>query len=259
MRIGWGNKHIKFSKSSSNGLTERYDRTLVDCVSKYTNRRTQDDWDLHIAGCLFAYRTSIHAGMKQSPFFLLYGRDPRQPDGVNRDEPPLVPYTDWNRVLFKDIGPTYSDAHEIALRQARASLQKAMVKQARDNLNRARQDMVTRWTAKARDNGTVQGQMVYVKRDPKVKSKKLRLQFEGPYEVLGITEFNNVRLRYAGDRSDRGRKRDEIEAPLSYVKPIRVGARNRQPTGYRVTTATNMTFELYLPDKIPESMQSLVD
>jgi hypothetical protein len=37
-------------------------------------------------------------------------------------------------------------------------------------------------------------------RHPNVNSKKLGLQFGGPYQVLGIHEFNIVKLRYAGDR-----------------------------------------------------------
>jgi hypothetical protein len=90
-------------------------------------------------------------------------------------------------------------------------------------------------------------------------SKKLRLHFEKPYEVLGINEFNKVELRYAGDTSDRGRKRDEIEAPLSHVKPIRVGARSRQPTGYQMRIITiNMLIGLHLPDKILARMPSRV-
>lgn len=157
------------------------------------------------------------------------------------------------------FGPTYSDAHEIALRQARVALQRAVVKRAQEALDLQRQDMVARWTAKARDNGIIPGQTVYVKRDPKSKSRKLRLQFEGPYRVLGINEYNNVRLRYIGNQTGRGRKPDEIEAPLSYVKPIRVGARGHKPTGYHMTTATQMVFSLDLPEVVPEWMQSMVE
>ena len=39
----------------------------------------QNDWDLFIPYVLFAYRTSIHSSTKETPFFLMYGRDPKLP------------------------------------------------------------------------------------------------------------------------------------------------------------------------------------
>ncbi|KAE9341073.1 hypothetical protein PF008_g10813 [Phytophthora fragariae] len=40
---------------------------------------TQSDWDLYLPRVLFAYRTSYHEALGDSPFFSLYGRDPVLP------------------------------------------------------------------------------------------------------------------------------------------------------------------------------------
>jgi Integrase zinc binding domain/Integrase core domain len=57
-------------KSSTNGLTERFNRTLCTMLSMYTNTR-RNDWDAYIPSCLFAYRTSVQESTQVSPFFLL--------------------------------------------------------------------------------------------------------------------------------------------------------------------------------------------
>ena len=44
-----------------------------------TVERGGRDWDKHIPYVLFAYRASQQESTQESPFFLLYGRDPRLP------------------------------------------------------------------------------------------------------------------------------------------------------------------------------------
>ena len=37
------------------------------------------DWPLHIPAALFAIRTSVHTSARYTPFFMVYGRDPKLP------------------------------------------------------------------------------------------------------------------------------------------------------------------------------------
>ena len=48
-------------------------------MSAKTVYKTGKDWDERLPYILFAYRTSIQESTKDSPFYLLYGRDARLP------------------------------------------------------------------------------------------------------------------------------------------------------------------------------------
>ncbi len=61
----------------TDGLVERYNRTLIE-MSKSVEKNGRD-WDTRLPYVLFAYRASLKESTKESPFFLLYGRDPRLP------------------------------------------------------------------------------------------------------------------------------------------------------------------------------------
>jgi hypothetical protein len=67
----------------TNGLVERFNRTLCTMLAK-----TNDifNWDLHIPSVLFAYRTTLHSTTKYIPFYLNYGRDPKLPLKIDKEE-----------------------------------------------------------------------------------------------------------------------------------------------------------------------------
>lgn len=62
----------------TDGLVERFNRTLTKMLAK-TVKANGKDWDLYLPYVLFAYRTSRQASTGESPFDLLYGRDPQSP------------------------------------------------------------------------------------------------------------------------------------------------------------------------------------
>lgn len=61
----------------TNGLVERYNRTLCETLAKLVDQ--SNEWDQLIAPALFAYRTSRHATTKIEPFYLVYGRQAKLP------------------------------------------------------------------------------------------------------------------------------------------------------------------------------------
>lgn len=63
------------------GLVERFNRTLTDMLAKKVKKNGRD-WDVQLPYVLFAYRASMQESTRESPFFLLYGRDPRLPTEV---------------------------------------------------------------------------------------------------------------------------------------------------------------------------------
>ncbi len=70
------------------GLVELFNRTLTSMLSKRVERNGSD-WDLHLPDVLFAYRASIQESTKESPYFLLHGRDPRLPSVLELEPPQL--------------------------------------------------------------------------------------------------------------------------------------------------------------------------
>ena len=62
----------------TDGLTERFSHTLCSMLAIYVSKH-QRDWDRFIPFALFAYRTAIQESTKETPFYLIYGRDPCLP------------------------------------------------------------------------------------------------------------------------------------------------------------------------------------
>lgn len=76
----------------TNGLTERFNRTLAIMLSMNTNK-LQSDWDLCIPGAVMAYNTAKQSSTGFSPFQLVYGKDPVLPPDSNEST------SDWNARL----------------------------------------------------------------------------------------------------------------------------------------------------------------
>ena len=75
-----GVKH-RISKAyhpQTNGLTERFNRTLQEAVVKQVVT-DQKDWDELLDGILFAYRTNVHESTNCTPFSIMYGIEARLP------------------------------------------------------------------------------------------------------------------------------------------------------------------------------------
>ena len=83
-----GTKQIKTSSyhPETDGLVERFNKTLATMISMYVSERHKD-WDEFLPLVLFAYRTSLHDSVKDTPFFLLYGRDAKLPLDQVLDNP----------------------------------------------------------------------------------------------------------------------------------------------------------------------------
>ena len=79
-----------------------------------TCERYGHDWDKHLSYVLYAYRVLVQESTRESPFFLLYGRDPALPtsDTLSRDMVDLDVYK-------LDLTTGLADAWKLALRWRR--------------------------------------------------------------------------------------------------------------------------------------------
>ena len=154
----------------TDGLVERFNRTLTDVLAK-TVKKGGLDWDEKLPFVLYAYRASVQESTKESPFFLLYGRDPRPPT-----EEALSPICDRQLI---DIDTYKSEVRErltSAWKLAQMQVRKAQHRQKMQN------------DRHARDPGFKVGDRVFVfmPAERLGKSHKFARPFKGPYRILAM-------------------------------------------------------------------------
>ncbi|KII73289.1 Transposon Tf2-8 polyprotein [Thelohanellus kitauei] len=69
----------------SDGLVERFNKTLVSMISK--SLKNENEWDLAIPKVMLAYRTSVHSVTKMTPFYAIFGRECKLPLDVTQVNP----------------------------------------------------------------------------------------------------------------------------------------------------------------------------
>ena len=68
--------------SQANGLDERFNQTLVNSLSKYSQEERQV-WDTKLAEVVYAYNTAVQESTKHTPFEAMFGRMARLPVDFN--------------------------------------------------------------------------------------------------------------------------------------------------------------------------------
>ena len=124
-------------------------------------------WDHYLPYVLYAYRVSAQASTQESPFFLLYGRDARQPveEALSTPTSPyLVDLDDYKHEL---------DNASQSIESAQAHQRKVYDRQAKE-VKYTQGDRV----------------MVYMPHEVTGKSLKFARPFFGPYRVLSVTPTN---------------------------------------------------------------------
>ena len=75
--------NIKMSRTTpyhpmGNGMCERFNQTLCNMLDNLKPDQKKD-WKRYIGPLLYVYNCTRHDSTGQSPFFLLFGREPRLP------------------------------------------------------------------------------------------------------------------------------------------------------------------------------------
>ena len=143
--------------------------------------KNQKDWDEFIPLILFAHRTSILDAIGDSPFYVLYGREPRLPIDV------------------KYLPPAADDLSTSVLDYRKRVVEKVELAQnlAGENLQRAQQKMKDYYDQKTKEPVFEVGQRVwvYTPRIRKGLSKKLMHNWLGPYRIVEKLSPEHFKLR----------------------------------------------------------------
>lgn len=155
----------------TDGLIERFNRTLTDMLAKTV--KTEVEWDERLPYVLFAYRATVQASTGESPFFLLYGRDPQLPT-----ELALAPTVARDEVQLDDYKSRMVQLMSEAWNLAQKTLKKSQQRQKKQHDKHAR-------NADFKPGDRVYVFMPALKRGP---AHKLALPYKGPYRVLQLFE-----------------------------------------------------------------------
>ena len=141
------------------------------------------DWDEFLLSILFAYRTSPQATTGDSPFYLLYGREPRLPIDVNFFPPNVEKLS------------TSIEEHRARIVTQLEEAQRL----AKQNIERTQQQMKAQYDLKASPHKFEIGQRVWVY-TPKTRkglSKKLLHHWHGPYRIVRkiLLSISNLKMR----------------------------------------------------------------
>jgi hypothetical protein len=209
----FGVKQIKTTAyhPKSNGMVERFNRTLKRMLKQWVNDQ-HTNWDVLLPFALFAYNTSVHSVLKETPFYLNYARQPRTITDV---------LTDNDLIQRKTV---HAYAHEVVERL------KTVHEQVIDilkSVNAKRQQDIDDEDEVKHDVFTV-GDSVFLHQDktPVHRSRKLIKRWIGPF-IITKTHNNNTStiLKHGGESlvsNDRLRKvrADETSADDMHQRDI---------------------------------------
>jgi hypothetical protein len=161
----------------TNGLTERFNRTLINALGKLIHQYQENEWDELLTSVLFAYRTMQHSTTGYTPFYLLYGHEASLPLEFSKPTYSLnsknqVSENEWIRNRVTQLQQNLNQAQDRA--QTRITQVQTLYKQWYDAKRRVPDvprfrigDQVLRHRVEL---GTA-------------KKNKLEPQFDGPYYI----------------------------------------------------------------------------
>ena len=167
------------------GLVEKFNSTLINMIAKSAESRACD-WDRHLPYILFSYRVSVQDSTKESPFFLLYGRDPQLPTESALTQP-RTPYMIDVDNYKTELVTSMSDAWKIA----------------QENIKVAQTKQKTQYDKRSKESKFSVGDrvMTYMPGAVQGKNWKLSRPFYGPYRILSLTP-TNAEIRLVDKPSD---------------------------------------------------------
>lgn len=153
-----------------NGQVERFNRTLHDLLRTLPQKKKRR-WTDHIDELVFVYNTTPHGSTGYSPFYLLFGRDPRLPAELQSGIPAGV---------HQDVGEYQTDwveLHQKKLQEAHAFVT--------DRLRQAATNRKEHYDRKAKDCPLTLGTRVYLQQFPKGRNKIQDCYGPTVYKVIG--------------------------------------------------------------------------
>ena len=154
----------------TDGLVERFHRTLTSMLSK-TTQPGGVDWDDRLPYVLFSYRCCEQESIRESPFFMVYGRDPVLPIDEALSEPADRCYQDAD-----DYRSTVLSNLQNAWSAAKKNVEQAQKRQKKQHDKKSRMPIFS------------EGDRVFVfmPAAKSCKAYKFARPFHGPYRIVKL-------------------------------------------------------------------------
>nr|CAH8819193.1 unnamed protein product [Trichobilharzia regenti]CAH8839217.1 unnamed protein product [Trichobilharzia regenti]CAH8864710.1 unnamed protein product [Trichobilharzia regenti] len=162
-----------------NGLVERTNRTLKSLLQAFVDQNNPREWDRSLSQCLMAYRASIHKATRQTPHYMVTGRELRLPIDLT------------SNTLGEDT--LIASEHVIRLRR---NLNKVH-QMTRDILQTNQRYQKEYYDRKAHGSPVEPGDKVMLLKEapPKGKALKFHKRWEGPFTVVEVLSDCTCRIQ----------------------------------------------------------------
>ena len=167
-------------RPQGNAIAERVNKTLTGILAMFVSEH-QKDWDYLLPFAVFAYNTSVHDGIKETPYYVMNLRDPNSPLPLLRDEDIKIPnesvsnYTRRKTQLSEQMKDAIREYDEKVI-QHRLKTHERIQKESKLMIG----DLV--W--------------LYIKQQSKdERSKKLKLPWKGPFRIDSFNSETQVVLK----------------------------------------------------------------
>jgi len=176
----------------TNGLTERFNRTLKDMIAKIA-LTSPIPWDDCIEWALGNYRAMPQKSTGDSPFFLEKGRDPFLPLDAMRNQ--------LDDAFGRDVD---IEADPVTEKDKFVELLDQIAKDAREALLTAQEASKERADADIHEPEEIRiGDLVKIREMATGSGKKLKYRYTGPYRVVGYGKNEDTfRLQTARETVD---------------------------------------------------------
>ena len=182
-------------RPQSDGLVERFNRTLIAMLKPLVNEN-QDDWDDQVDYVVHAYNSTIHASTNCTPNLLVFGEEIIMPADLVFGVVGVCPETPCGVLFVEGLRTNLKKAYE----RARMELRKN-----------------ARWQKTGYDTGLKsrtfqEGDLVTRMHNP-IKGKKLKANHDGPWKIIRIISDTTCIIRT--------RKRKAQKSHVDRLRPWR--------------------------------------
>ena len=163
----------------SNGMVERANQSLSQLMRTIISEKNHSDWVEVLPFAVHAYNTSVHDVTKFSPYFLLYGTEPRLGNLLGETVAPQVPRNPPDVIACRKLAAMRTDKH--------------------------RQVQKLRYDKHRKPVEIQVGDLVLVETETQVKGQSRRFapRRRGPFLVTEVYDNNTIRIQ--GESQDTAR------------------------------------------------------